>query len=80
MAGLVGGVGLGKVMSSVLDVLSLRCVRDRWVGYPVDSWVYRSEALEEDQGQKYRFSKNMKVEWKSEGSVGQLDAERCNLS
>lgn len=29
---------------------------------PVDSWVYRSEVLEESQGQKYRFSRNINVE------------------
>ena len=43
---------------------------------PVDSWVYRSEVLEESQGQKYRFSRNINVEWKSEGSMGQLEAWR----
>lgn len=41
---------------------------------PVDSWLYRSEALEEAQGQKYRFSRNMKAKWKSEGSMGQWEA------
>lgn len=46
------------------------------MGHPVDSWVYRSEALEEGEGQEYRCSKNVKVEWKSEESTGQLESER----
>lgn len=57
-------------------MLRLRCLRTGRPGYPVDSWVNRSEALEEGQGQKYRFSKNIEVGWKSEESMGQLESER----
>lgn len=46
------------------------------MGHSVDSRVYRSEALEEGEGQKYRFSKNRKAEWRSEESTGQLESER----
>lgn len=46
------------------------------MGHSVDSWVYRSEALEEGEGQKHRFSKNIKAEWMSEESTGQLESER----